>query len=294
MEIGGLIVIGFYLKRHFVFRFSKFCSLFCFFVFIVFSFDSHASEIDYKIGPDDVLFISVYEELDLTLEVRVSMDGLITYPLLGRVQASGLTIQELEKKITDLLEKDYLVHPQVNIVIRQYSKVYVVGGVRAPGLYELKPGINLMTVIAMAGGLSEGLIEGSVLVIRQGSDTKNVLEIPVSELVNDAIRDDGIKLMANDIIQVKNSESGNIYVLGQVGRPGEYVLKQDTTVVEAVTMAGGLTKIAAANRIRVIRNENGSKQVIDVPVGDILKTGDKSKDIILKPNDVVMVPESFF
>lgn len=261
------------------------------FFFIVFSSLVFA-QTDYQIGPEDVLIIHVYEEEDLSIEVRVSSDGYITYPLLGRVQAVGLTVYEVEQKLVDLLAKDYLVNPQVTVFVKEYSSIYVLGEVHKPGPYNLVPNTTLMKAISMAGGLTEFADQDRILVIRKVENKKNVFEISLSEITEEGLKEKDIKLNPTDVIQVKRYE--NIYVLGQVNKPGEYVLKEELSVVESISLAGGFTKIAASNKVRVIRKEKGMQHVVEVPVADILKSGNTDKDVILKPNDVVMIPESFF
>lgn len=88
----------------------------------------------------------------------------------------------------------------------------------------------------------------------------------------------------------------NVFVTGAVAKPGQYplALGKSTTVMEAVTMAGGFTKEAAVNGTRIIRIENGKEKTIYVKANEIIKKGDKTKDVEVAPNDVVFVPESFF
>ena len=251
-------------------------------------------ESDYRVGSEDVLKVSVYDEPDLSLEVRVSSDGIITYPLLGRVKVGGLTIPEVEKALLDLLGKDYLVNPQVTVFVQEYGTIYVIGEVHTPGPYPLKPHMSLMSALAMAGGITDLAALDKVIVIRKEGDSKQVIEVSVDEMTNGGLKGKDIVLRPYDVIQVKKSSGKNIYILGQVTKPGEYELKESLTVVEAISLAGGLTKISAPNRTRVIRVEDGKKTVIKVPVNSILKSGNKKEDVTLQADDVVMVPESFF
>ncbi|MDD5495833.1 MAG: polysaccharide export protein [Candidatus Omnitrophica bacterium] len=161
---------------------------------------------EYHISVNDVIEISVYEEKDLSKTVRVSNDGTITYPLLGTISVLGLTPQQLERKLTELLEKDYLVNPMVNVFIKEYAKVFVMGQVKKPGAYELKAGM---------------------------------------------------------------------------------------TAVQAIAIAGGMSELASPNGTKVIRKRGGKERVFNIPVDSILKSGDRSRDVTLEPNDTVVVPESF-
>ncbi len=166
---------------------------------------------DYRIDAGDVILITVYEQPDLITKARVNSKGEITFPLLGNVQIKGLTVDEVEDTIRELLEKDYLVHPQVTVFIEDYRVA-------------------------------------------------------------------------------------KVFVMGFVNEPGEYELFKDrpTTVLEAITMAGGFKEGAAQNGTKVIRVEDGIQVTIPIRITDITKKGDKAKDISINPGDIIVVPESFF
>ncbi|MBI1883574.1 MAG: SLBB domain-containing protein [Chlamydiae bacterium] len=248
---------------------------------------------DYTIGVDDVLEIVVYDEPDLSVQTRVSSDGSIHYPLLGKVEAQGLSTSRLQAELAERLAKDYLVNPQVNVVIKEYTSIYVVGEVRNPGPYKLAAHTTVMEAISTAGGLTDIGDASNIVVIRKEGSSKKTFSINLSQAIENA--DDlgqmDMSLQPNDVVKVKKLQ--NINILGEVKSPGQYPLKENLTVIEAITLAGGFTKIASPNRTRVIRTENGKKKSISVSVNKILKSGDKKKDIVLKPNDIIIVPESF-
>jgi len=162
---------------------------------------------DYLVSPHDVIRISVLGEEDLSITARVSEHGSISFPLLGEVRAAGYTPLQVERRLEELLEKDFLVSPSVNISILEYS---------------------------------------------------------------------------------------TISVLGQVKKPGAYEIKGKMTISQAIALAGGLTQIASPNGTKVIRKTAGEEKVIPVSLNDILKDGDLSGDITLRPGDLVVIPESFF
>lgn len=166
---------------------------------------------EYKIETGDVVSITVYEQPDLSTKARLDSAGEIAFPLIGNVQIGGLSTSEAVKKITSLLEKDYLVNPQVSIFIQEYHPK-------------------------------------------------------------------------------------KVFVLGFVNRPGEYELSKDrdTTVIEAITMAGGFKEGAAQNGTKIIRKEGSSQAAIPVKITDIMQKGSKEGDVTLRPGDVIVVPESFF
>lgn len=166
---------------------------------------------EYRLQPSDVITISVHGQSDLTTKTRLTQDGYITFPLLGKVMAQGRTVQELEQNLKTALEKDYLVNAQVLVFIEEYHprQVSVIGEVKNPGKYDM---------------------------------------------------------------------------------PGE----KDLTLMQAVAMAGGFNKHADITKTKVMRIENGEKKSMIVNAKDITEKGEQDKDVILKPDDIVFVPESFF
>ena len=186
-------------------------SIIIIFLILAFSSTNSYSLEDYKVEAGDVLTITVYEHPDLATEVRVPSNGEIMIPLLGTVDVGDLSVKQVEEKIRFLLEKDYLVDPQVNVFIKEYHPK-------------------------------------------------------------------------------------KVFVMGFVNRPGEYELFKDrpTTALEAITMAGGFRRGAAENSTKIIRIEDGQEVTIPIKVTDIMRKGNKDKDISVKPGDIIVVPESFF
>ena len=248
--------------------------------------------IEYRITKNNLLDISVYNEPDLSKTVRVSAEGKISYPLLGDITVVGLTPKELEQRITDLLQKDYLVNPNVSVFVKEYAKIPVLGQVRNPGSYELKSGITVLDAIALSGGFTDKADRSKVELSRrmEGERTQNVT-IDIDEITSGEETELNLALQPEDSINVP--ELGVVSVVGQVRSPGRYTLKDEMTVVDVIALAGGLTDVAAANGTKVIRTERGKKTIINVPVSSILK-GNRGLDVLLKADDTIVVPESFF
>ncbi len=250
-----------------------------------------ASE-EYVLASDDLIEIVVYNESDLTVTTRVAGDGSINYPLLGKVQVEGLTAEATKELITRRLRKDYLVNPQVIVNVKEYSSIYMLGEVIKPGTYKLSSKTTIMQAITAAGGLTELADRSNIVITRKEDDLKHVFHV---NLAQDSEEDfngkDDLELRPKDVVRV--NKLANVNILGEVNSPGQFPLKEKLTVIDAITLAGGFTKIASPNRTRVIRTENNIKRVIKVPVDSILKSGDKKRDFYLKPNDVIIVPESF-
>lgn len=256
---------------------------------------------EYVIGGRDVLEITVYDETDLNRKVRVSNRGYISFPLIGEAEVAGLTAAQAEKKIEDLLKQGYLVNPQVSISISEFrsSEIYVLGAVNKAGAYPLMGETNLLEALSRAGGIGteKGEIASKELyVIREGSGSEDEIKyirIDLTRLLSQGDLSLNISLKNRDTIYVPQADS--IFVFGEVKSPGSYkLLQKEVTVLEAITMAGGLTKFAAANRTKVIRYAEGEGKTFKVDLNEITKSGDRSKDTPLKPGDIVVVPQSYF
>lgn len=250
---------------------------------------------EYSISVNDLLEINVYQEPDLTKTVRVAVDGNISYPLLGSIQVKGLTAKELETKITNLLKEDFLVNPQVSVFVKEHAKISVLGQVRKPGTYELMAGLTVMDAISLAGGFTEKANSTDIKLVRQRDNEKETISLNAEEIVEQGHKEQDVEVEAGDLIIVGGlSEASTfIVVLGQVKAPGKYPYKKGMTLVQAIALAGGLMDAAAPNGTRVIRMEDGKKKVIQVPLGSILR-GERNRDVSLKEDDTIVVPESFF
>jgi polysaccharide export outer membrane protein len=126
-----------------------------------------------------------------------------------------------------------------------------------------------------------------------GQDKKFIIDINLRLLLQGSDPVSNLLLKNKDIINIPKADK--IFVIGQVNEPGDYILKdRDIGIVEAIGMAGGFTRIAAANRVHIIRTEDGVDKKYTVNVDMITEEGKKGEDIVLKPNDVIVVPESYF
>jgi polysaccharide export outer membrane protein len=262
---------------------------------VLISQERYASE--YKIGPKDLLEISVFGLDELNKTVRVSEYGKITLPLLGEVDVDGLTKTELERKLSRLLEEKYLQNPQVTVFIREFQskRVSVLGAVENPGPYELLGRQTLLQVISRAGGLSQEAGD-EIIVIREHNDgNTNSLKISIDDLFLKGDPRFNIPLEPNDIINIPVDKTVVVYVFGQVRNPGALQVKQSNipTLLQAIAHAGGFSERASKGSVLIKRiDEEGKEHKIIVNVKDVLKG--KKKDIQLKENDVVFVPETIF
>ena len=249
---------------------------------------------DYIIGPRDVITITVFDEPDLSGPFRVDGDGTITYPLLGRVTAAGMTSRTLEDRLRGLLSNGYLKRPQVRVEVDQYrsQSVYIIGEVRSPGRYPLTGNMSLIEALAAAGSLS-GTAGSEVLIVHStraapptgpvvpGSDeTAQVTHVNLADLQAGKLAAN-IELHDGDTIFVPKAET--FYITGQVKNPGAYVLQPGMTVLQAISLAGGLTDRGSDRRIKIVRFVDGKRKEIGVNQTDPVQAG-----------DTLVVPQRFF
>lgn len=268
---------------------------------------------DYVVGGYDVLSLLVYEEEDLSREaVRVSGDGFISFPLVGRLQIGGLTTSQIERMISSrLAEGQYLLDAHVSVMVKEFeSKRYLVlGAVETPGSYSLRAQERLLDAISRAGGLErvptarggrgEGMQRSKrAMIIRTVSpgtdqESKIVIKVSLDALMREGDPYANLFLADKDTVYISPPEY--FYIIGEVNGPGAFTIPEDEiTLIEAIGMAGGFTKIAARNRTRIIRVEGGKEKILEVQVDAITKAGKKIHDVVIKPGDVIVVPESFF
>ncbi len=142
----------------------------------------------YRLSPNDIVKIKVFQEEDLTTEIRLAKDGTGTFPLLGAINLGGKTVDEAAASIRDLLGKDYLVNPQVTLTVIEYSKrrFTVLGQVQKPGSYDIpsEESVTLLQAIAMAGGFTRLAVQSKVTITRT-SGGKKTFSVDVKSAAND-------------------------------------------------------------------------------------------------------------
>ena len=257
---------------------------------------------DYRVGGYDVLDITVYEEEDLSREdIRVSAEGFISFPLIGRVKVDNKTTSEIEKIISNrLAQGQYLLDAHVSVTVKDFkSKQFMVlGSVKEPGTYPLQAKERVLDAVSRAGGIDfeQGGKAGMIIRtenVNTNREKKVVIQIELTDLLKGGNQISNLLLSDKDLLYIPKSDY--YYVIGQVVKPDKYpYLEKEVTIVEAISSAGGFTPIAARNRTRVIRMEDGKEKIIEVRVDAITKAGKKLHDIKIVPGDVIVVPESFF
>ncbi len=237
---------------------------------------------DYIVGEGDLLEVSVYDHPDLTVTVRVGGEGSIQFPLIGQVKVGGLTVNQVARKIARLLSDGYIVDPQVNVFIKEFQskKVTIMGEVNNPGLYELRGTTTFLELLSKAGGLTDDA--GDTATLKRMTKGNNVIRIDLKRLIREGDMSQNIMIMDGDSIYV--TKAGQFYVTGEVKKPDAYRYEEGTTVLKAITMAGGFTDKASTTRVKIIR-KNGDREMVIEKVG---------MDEPVYPDDIIVVPESFF
>lgn len=269
-------------------------------------------EPDYVIGIRDVLDISVFNQAELSSRYTVETDGAFSFPLIGRVAAAGLSVQELEATLRTRLLDGYFRDPRVTVAVAEYRsrQVFVMGEVRSPGAYPLAADTTLIEILSLAGSFTSQA-SGVVIVVRAGADTpRHAANGPAfadnggsapsadnggvpppadgGEMVRVNLRDleDGdlsrnVVLRDGDTVFVPRAET--FYVFGEVRSPGSFPIQEGLTVLQALSLAGGATEFAALNRITITRIEDGEQVELRVRLDDLVQR-----------DDTITVPVKFF
>jgi polysaccharide export outer membrane protein len=253
---------------------------------------------EYEVGAGDVLEVNVFGNDDLSRIPTVQTNGSISLPLLGEVQVAGLTVGEVQRKVTNLLAKDYLVNPQVEVKVRDYQSqfVSVVGEVNSPGRKPIRGRMRLIDVLIEAGSFKPSA-SGQVMITRVDGEFdpgQKAMIVRISSSASPTAQDLvnlEMPLKSGDIITAL--PKAYVTVDGEVNRPGRYAIESDLTVTGAVSLAGGLTRFGS-NDVKVRRTDPQTTKitVFEVSLKDV-RNG-KKPDVPLLPNDVISVGRRVF
>ena len=240
----------------------------------------------YRIGLQDEIKITVFDEPDLSAMYRVDADGAITFPLVGHVDAAGLTLSEFQQRITTMLAAGFLRNPQVRVEINQYKSqfVYVIGEVRAPGKITMTgTTMTLLEALALAGSptanaSNEVIVvhptrpaipgeQPAIAVEAEGARVSvNRKDLELGKAGQDVVLQDG------DIINVPSAQ--HFYITGMVRNPGTFVLDPGITVQQAIALSGGLNERGSDRRIKVSRLVGGKLTELGIELEEKIQPGD--------------------
>jgi polysaccharide export outer membrane protein len=263
-----------------------------------------------------VIEVQVWREPDLCGSYRIGPDGFLRHVLAGAVPASGIDIEELTTRLRETLERDYLREARVSISLVESARrrASVVGAITNPGGYPLREGMRVLELIFAAGGVSE-LAGSRGTLLRGGSPGSGEVstgearqavreEIPIDlvALLSGSDLSGNPILAPGDVLVISPEEptvsagprKGRVRVVGEVERPGSYLLSEASTLLDALLAAGGLSEYAAGNRARLVRGQGAAREETRIRLGDVLKGRGDTENIELRDGDIIVVPESFF
>lgn len=245
---------------------------------------SPARNVEYTVGSQDVLKITVFDEPTLSGSYRVDADGSVQYPMLGRIQAGGRMLRDIEADISKKLEDGFVRRAQVTIDVEQFRSrsIFIVGEVRSPGKYPMTGQTTVIEALASAGSTTANA-SSEILILRSRSadpskpitldaaNQANVTRISLADLQLGRLSEN-VTLQEGDTIFVPKAEK--FFVTGQVRSPGAYTHERGLTVLQAISLAGGLTDKGSNRRMKAIRTVNGKKAEVKVDLTDAVQPGD--------------------
>jgi len=241
---------------------------------------------DYIVGAEDVLKITIYNHPELTTTERVSGEGIITLPLIGEVKVAGLTTDQVAKKIAAGLADGFIVDPNVSVFVVEFrsKKTIIMGQVNKPGIYMLSGNTTFLELLSQAGSLTKDAGDKATIKRKSvdGAEREGVITIDLKKLIEQGNTSLDIALMDGDNVYIP--KAAVFYITGEIKNPAAYKHEEGLTLIKAVTMAGGLTDKASSGRIRIIRKVDRKEKVIQ----------NAGMDEPVYPDDIIIVPESFF
>jgi polysaccharide export outer membrane protein len=243
----------------------------------------------YRLKPNDLVSLSVFEEPDLSTRTRILKTGEGVFPLIGTVKIGGVTVAGATRLIRDLYARDYLVDPKVTLTVDEYATefVSVVGAVASPGQVPIpvSGNLDLSSALAAAGGLAPHADPNRINVVRASGATSTFSQSSIQS-------GGGIALAAGDRIVVYESSymKKSVTILGQVRQPGQvdFPLDGRLDLLTAISRAGGFTELASRKKIAV--NRGGKTIFFDMREGK----EQVSKEFLLQPDDIITVAERIF
>ncbi len=287
---------------------------------------------DSSIGPDDLLNISVFEAPEMNTTLRVSATGDISMQLLGEVHAAGLAPRELQSVLQELLRRTYMKDPHVGVFIQELQShpVSVVGAVKMAGVFQIRGPKTLLEILSMAQGLAddagdtvsilhggeqsdlnnlshpslklsatssgfqtnEMLVKNNAMAPAPPDRNPKIDSINLRRLLESSDPTVNVLVRPGDVVTV--SRAGIVYVVGEVNKPGGFVLQnnESISILQALALAQGTTHTSAISQTRIIRTDamTGKREEIPINLGKIFSG--KKADVLLEPKDVVFVPNS--
>lgn len=270
------------------------------------------TESGYILGPDDEIMIRGIEDPKISDQpdkpVLIGTNGNITLPMIGRIKAGGLTVEQLEVELSTRF-KEFIQEPQISVTVTEFRSqpVSVFGAVTKPGVVQLRGGHTLYEVLSMAGGPRD--TAGSILTLTRPRQSGEIplpgakvdptgqfssVELNVQEILEGKNPAANIEIKPNDIISVSEASTNMVYVVGDVQHAGAFTLggQRSISVLRALAQAGGLGRTAKPDKARIVRAVANEPKIREIPINVQQILSGKAEDIPLGPNDVLVIPTS--
>lgn len=260
----------------------------------------------YRIGVDDRLSISFWQEPDLDTEVRVDENGMITLPIIGDIKAAGFSTAELAKAI---IEQVSFYNPRISqatVIVTEYNSQTVVlsGEINQLGEYHFERIPNILDVIRQAGGATSSADLSRVTIIRQEDGKAKIIEVDVLDYLRKGDLTGLPPLKAKDMINIPVSPYGEIaeilvspafkgknvyFIYGAINDPGVKNLTEDLELVDAIAAAGGITELSDTKNISVVMKDVKYSSVLSFNLDKYIKEGRPAR-YRLHPEDTIIIP----
>jgi polysaccharide export outer membrane protein len=251
----------------------------------------------YKIQPEDLLRIQLYNEQQVAADVPVGRDGAISAPFVGMVKVAGKTTAEVEAELTKLYQdKLRLRDPRVAVVIIRYRilRASVGGFVNRPGNYEIRPGDTLLSLLNQGGGVSQLGDARRATFRRSGSLERIPIDLYAMITLGDTSQN--YEVQDGDELVVPEETKGRVTILGQVQRPGPFQWREGLTLAEVIALAGGeIPTRTMFSKTMIMRSPPGRPgQIIRIEANFVryIRNGDSTQNLVLQPGDLIYVPET--
>jgi polysaccharide export outer membrane protein len=264
----------------------------------------------YRLGPGDEVVVRVLDAEEIPDQpARIDSLGSLNLPLVGRVPAAGLSVEELQGELAKRLSR-LLREPHVTVTLAQVRSqpVSVLGAVNKPGVQQIESPLTLVEILSLAGGLRQDAGH-TIKITRQAesgplplpgahpdpSGRFSVAEVDVKEVLQARRPQDNILIAPRDVISVPRAAM--VYVIGEVEKSGGFVLeeRQSVSVLQALSLAGGLSEVAAVEQARILRGDSeagGPNDRVEIAVDLKAILAGKAADVALEPDDILFVPRS--
>jgi polysaccharide export outer membrane protein len=243
-----------------------------------------------EIQPGDMLYVSVSPAEELSRDLAVDQDGKIFIPIIGAVEASGLSSDLLARRLAGLLSK-YVTNPKVDVLIKQFSaqQISVMGQVRMAGSYPYRPNLRLLDVISMAGGLVPGANKTQIHIYRGSGASRKATIVDVQDALKTGDVTKDFLLQPGDLVDVPKGNSPLI-IFGNIPRGGDFDYFKDMRLLDLISLCQGFSEGANFKEIKIFRGEAPNQKVITVHFNNVMN-GDMRANILLQPGDIIYVPQ---